>query len=402
MQLAQRLNRVAEPQTIKMAKLGRELKAKGVNVIDLSLGEPDFQTPKHICDAATAAMNSGYTKYTPVVGIPELRQAICNKLKRDNNLDYKPEEIIVSTGAKQCLANVILSVINPGDEVIIPTPYWVTYSALVDLAEGVTKYIPCYIESDFKLTPDRLENAITEKTKMFIFSSPCNPTGSVYSREELAALAEVFKKHPEILIVSDEIYEYINYTGAHQSIAQFEELKDRVVIINGMSKGFAMTGWRLGYMAGPRELVQACEKLQGQFTSGTNSIAQRAAVVALQSDLGPTHEMTKAFEERRDFVIDSLAAMPGVKINRPEGAFYAFPNISSFFGKTDGKTLINNDEDFSMYLLNTAHVNTVYGSAFGNGNCIRISFATSMEQLEEAMQRIKQALSVLQSPTVTV
>lgn len=396
MQLAQRLNRVAEPQTIRMAKLGRELKAKGINIIDLSLGEPDFRTPDHICDAAVKAMEEGYFKYTPVMGMPELREAICQKLKRDNGLEYTPEEIIVSTGAKQSLANVILSIVDPGDEVIIPTPYWVTYSALVELAEGKVTYIPCGIEDDFKLTADRLEKEISDKTRMFIFSSPCNPTGSVYSHEELVALAEVFKRYPNVVIVSDEIYEYINYNGKHESIAQFPELKDRTVVINGMSKGFAMTGWRLGYLAGPKAIVQACEKLQGQFTSGANSITQRASIAALTSDLGPTFKMTEAFRERRDFVIDALRNMPGVKINNPEGAFYAFPNISSFFGKTDGNTTIIDDEALSMYLLHNAHVSTVNGGAFGNPDCIRISFATSMDKLKEAMQRISDALAKLQ------
>lgn len=392
MQLADRLNRVVEPQTIRMAKLGRELKAKGINIIDLSLGEPDFRTPDHICQAATTAMAEGYTKYTPVAGFLELREAISKKLKRDNGLDYAPDQIIVSTGAKQSLANAILSLINPGDEVLIPTPYWVTYSGLVELAEGKSKYINCTIDTDFKLTPAMLEDAIGEQTKMFIFSSPCNPTGSFYSKQELAGLAEVFRRYPNVIIVSDEIYEYINYTGRHESIAQFTELRDRVLLVNGMSKGFAMTGWRVGYMAGPKEVVQACEKLQGQFTSGTNSIAQRASITALTDDLTPTFNMVKAFRDRREFVIDALRNIPGIKINRPEGAFYAFPNISAFFGKSDGEMTINNDEDFSMYLLHKANVSTVNGSAFGNDQCIRISFATSMENLEEAMQRIRTAL----------
>lgn len=395
MELAHRLDRVQEPQTIKMAKLGRELRAQGANIIDLSLGEPDFITPEHICKAATKAMEQGYTKYTPVCGFPELRQAISDKLKRDNGLSYLPEEIIVSTGAKQSLANAILCLINPGDEVIIPTPYWVTYSALVKLAEGEVKYIPCGIEDDFKLTPERLEAAITEKSKLFIFSSPCNPTGSVYTREELKGLAEVFRKHPKVAIISDEIYEYINYEGQHESIAQFEDLKDRVIIINGMSKGFAMTGWRLGYLAGPKELITACEKLQGQFTSGANAITQRASIVALSSDLAPSKKMTEAFRQRRDFVIDALDKMPGVKINHPKGAFYAFPDISSFFGKSDGATTISTDEDMSMYLLHNAHVSTVNGGAFGNDKCIRISFATSMQNLEEAMKRVAAALGKL-------
>lgn len=395
MQLAKRLDRISEPQTIKMAKLGRELRAQGCDLIDLSLGEPDFSTPAFICQAATEAMNEGYTKYTPVVGYPELRKAISEKLKRDNGLDYAIDEIIVSTGAKQSLANAVLSLVNPGDEVIIPTPYWVTYSALVSLSEGKVKYIDCTIDTDFKLTPDRLEAAITPNTKLFIFSSPCNPTGSVYSKAELAGLAEVFKRHPHVGIISDEIYEYINYNGSHESIAQFTELKDRVVIVNGMSKGFAMTGWRLGYLAGPKDLVQACEKMQGQFTSGTNSITQRASIAALSASLEETYKMRDAFRERRDFVIGALSQIEGIRINNPEGAFYAFPNISAFFGKSDGTTTINNDEDFSMYLLHKAHVSTVNGAAFGNANCIRISFATSMEKLQAAMERICKALSEL-------
>lgn len=395
MQLAKRLDRISEPQTIKMAKLGRELRAQGCDLIDLSLGEPDFSTPAFICQAATEAMSEGYTKYTPVVGYPELRKAISEKLKRDNGLDYAIDEIIVSTGAKQSLANAVLSLVNPGDEVIIPTPYWVTYSALVSLSEGKVKYVDCGIDTDFKLTPDRLEAAITPNTKLFIFSSPCNPTGSVYSKAELAGLAEVFKRHPHVGIISDEIYEYINYNGSHESIAQFTELKDRVVIVNGMSKGFAMTGWRLGYLAGPKDLVQACEKMQGQFTSGTNSITQRASIAALSGSLEETYQMRDAFRERRDFVIDALSRIDGIRINNPEGAFYAFPNISAFFGKSDGTTTINNDEDFSMYLLHKAHVSTVNGAAFGNANCIRISFATSMEKLQAAMERIRKALSEL-------
>lgn len=395
MQLAKRLRLFSEPQTLKMAKMGREWRAKGYNVIDLSLGEPDFITPQHIRDAAVEALDKGYTKYTPVVGIPELREAICNKLKRDNELEYGMDEVIVSTGAKQSLANAILCIINPGDEVIIPTPYWVTYSALVQLAEGVVTYLPCDIDTNFKLTPDRLEAAITPKTRLFIFSSPCNPSGSVYSKEELAALAEVFKQHPDVAIISDEIYEYINYTGKHESIAQFADLRDRVMIINGFSKGFAMTGWRLGYMAAPKEMVQACEKLQGQFTSGTNSIAQRAAVAALNSSLQPTYDMVAAFRKRRDFVIEALAQINGVKINEPKGAFYAFPDMSYFFGKTDGNITINNDDDLSLYLLNTAHVTTVCGSAFGNDKCIRLSFATSMENLNEGILRMKRALDTL-------
>lgn len=395
MQLAQRLSSITEPQTIKMAKLSRELKSKGINIVDLSLGEPDFKTPDHICSAAIKAINDGFTKYPPVIGFPDLTEAISIKLKRDNNLEYAANEIIVSTGAKQSLANAVLCIVDPGDEVVIPTPYWVTYAALVQIARGVVKTVKCSIENDFKITPQQLEAAINPKTKLFMFSSPCNPTGSVYSHAELAALVEVFKQHPQVAIISDEIYEYINYSGRHESIAQFKELKDRVALINGMSKGFAMTGWRLGYMAGPRELVQACEKFQGQITSGANSIAQKAAVTALLSDLGPTYKMVESFKQRRDYVIGALRKMPGLKLNNPEGAFYAFPDVSSFYGKSYGDHRITNAEEFSMFLLNEAHVATVCGNAFGEDNCIRLSFATSMTNLMEAMERIGNALQKL-------
>ena len=395
MQLAQRLTSINEPQTIKMAKLSRELKARGINIVDLSLGEPDFRVPDHINEAAIKAINDGYSKYTPVVGYPELLEAISTKLKRDNNLNYPPNQIIVSTGAKQSLFNAIMCIVDPGDEVIIPTPFWVTYATQAEMAGGVVKYIHCGVDADFKLTPEQLEATITPKTKLFIFSSPCNPSGSVYSRDELAGLAEVFKRHPYIYIISDEIYEYINFAGGHESIAQFDELKDRVVIVNGMSKGFAMTGWRLGYMAGPRELVQACEKYQSQVTSGTNAIAQRASITALLSDLTPTRKMVAEYKLRREYIIDALRNTPGVKTNEPHGAFYAFPDISSFFGKSDGETVINNDADMAMYLLNTGHVSTVCGSAFGNDHCIRLSYATSMENLHEAMTRIREALGKL-------
>lgn len=395
MQIAQRLDRISEPQTILMAKLGRELKAKGVSVIDLSLGEPDFRTPQHICDAATQAMNEGYTKYPPVAGFPELRQAICTKLKRDNNLDYAPEETMVSNGAKQVLANIMQCLINPGDEVIIPTPYWVTYSSLVSLCQGVNVFISCPIEQDFKLKPEQLEAAITTKTKAFIFSSPCNPTGSVYTKEELKALADVFVKYPDIIIISDEIYEYINYIGKHESIAQFPELRERVVVVNGFAKGFAMTGWRLGYMAAPVALIKACEKLQSSITSGVNSIAQRAAITALLGDLTPSRDMVAAFKQRKEYIIPALATIEGIRISNPTGAFYAFPDVSSFFGKSDGTTTVNNADDMAMYLLNTAHVIGVSGAAFGNNNCVRFSFAASMETLEEGVKRIKTALEAL-------
>jgi aspartate aminotransferase len=395
MQLAKRLNSVTEPQTIKMAKMSRELKAKGINIVDLSLGEPDFKTPEHICNAAIQAINEGYTKYTPVVGYADVLEAISIKLKRDNNLDYATNQIIVSTGAKQSLYNAIMSIVDPGDEVIIPTPFWVTYAAQAQMAGGVVKYIHCGIDHDFKLTPEQLEEGITSKTKLLIYSSPCNPSGSVYTRNELAGLVAVLKRYPQVVVISDEIYEYINYMGHHESIAQFDELKDRIVVVNGMSKGFAMTGWRLGYMAGPREIIQACEKLQGNCTSGANSITQRASITALLSDLAPTYKMVDAFKQRRDYVIGALKKMPGVKCNQPEGAFYAFPDISSFFGQSLGDIKIEDDEDMSMFLLHEAHVATVCGSAFGDNNCIRISFATSMTNLMEAMKRIAEALQKL-------
>lgn len=378
-----------------MAKMSRELRAKGINIIDLSLGEPDFKTPEHICAAAIKAMNDGFTKYPPVAGFPDLLEAISTKLKRDNNLDYAINEIIVSTGAKQSLYNAVMCIVDPGDEVIVPTPYWVTYTSQVLLAGGKVVNINCNIDSDFKITPEQLESAMSPRTKLFMFSSPCNPTGSVYSYEELAGLVEVFRRHPNVMIISDEIYEYINYAGHHVSIAQFDGLKDRVVVINGMSKAYAMTGWRLGYMAGPRELVQACEKLQGQNTSGANSITQKAAVTALLSDLAPTYKMVDAFKQRRDYVIGALKKMPGVRVNNPKGAFYAFPDISSFFGKSYNDYMIKNEADMSMYLLNEAHVASVCGNAFGSDTCIRLSFATSMTNLMDAMERIAGALAKL-------
>jgi aspartate aminotransferase len=395
MKFSNRLSRITEPQTIKMAKLTRALKAEGVNIVDLSLGEPDFATPQHIIAAATKAMEDGFTKYTPVAGIPDLRSAIVEKLKRDNALHYSPENILVSTGAKQSLANVILCLIDKGDEVIIPTPYWVTYSALVNLAEGTVKHVSCGIDTDFKITPAQLEAAITPATKMFIFSSPCNPTGSIYSKEELAALVQVFEKHPQVYIVSDEIYEYINYVGKHTSIASFPSVFDSVIVVNGFSKGYAMTGWRLGYIAAPAELVQACEKYQSQYTSGANAIAQKAGVAALLGDMAPTHSMVEAYKQRRDFVVAALRNMPNVKCAMPDGAFYAFPDISAFFGKSFNGNVIQNDEDLSMYLLHEGHLTTVNGSAFGEPYCIRISYATSMEQLTEAMKRMADALSKL-------
>jgi aspartate aminotransferase len=394
MQLSSILSRFAEPETLKMAKLGRELRAKGIDVIDLSLGEPDFDTPKHIKDAAKKAIDDNWSHYTPVSGYPDLREAVCTKFKRDNNLDYKPENIVVSTGAKQSLANVILALVDEGDEVIIPTPYWVTYSELVKIARG--KVVEVHTSSDsFKITPAQLEAAITPRTKAFLFSSPCNPSGAVYSKAELEALAAVFRKHPNVVILSDEIYEYINFTGKHESIAQFSDLKDRIVIINGLSKGFAMTGWRLGYIAANVEIAKACEKLQGQFTSGTNSIAQKSAVVALTADLTPSMDMVKEFTDRRKKTLELVKAIPGLKCFEPQGAFYIFPDVSAYYGKSDGTTTIKNSADFSMYLLNTAHVSSVMGDAFGEPACVRFSFANSMGNIEKAWARIKDALARL-------
>lgn len=395
MELAQRLNRIAESQTLKMARLGRELRAKGLDIIDFSLGEPDFITPSHIREAAKKAIDEGYTHYTPVAGYAELRQAVCEKLKRDNHLEYKPEQIVTSTGAKHSLVNVIMSVVDPGDEVIIPTPYWVTYSEQVKFVRGEVVTIRGSLENKYKITPQQLEAAITPKTKLFMFSSPCNPSGSVYSKEELRALAEVFRKHPRIIILSDEIYEYINYAGGHESIAQFDFLKDRVVLVNGLSKGYAMTGWRLGYIAAPLPIAKACEKLQGQFTSGTCSITQRAGIVALTGDLKPTEEMVKEFSRRKDFILKEIRRIKGIKVQDPDGAFYIFPDVSAFFGKSADGQKIENADDLCMYLLEKGLISTVTGSAFGEPDCIRISYATSMEKIGEGMQRMKKAMEAL-------
>jgi len=395
MQLSSILSRFSEPETLKMAKLGRELRAQGIDVIDLSLGEPDFDTPTHIKEAAKKAIDDNWSHYTPVAGYLDLREAVCVKFKRDNNLDYKPENIVVSTGAKQSLANVILALVDDGDEVIIPTPYWVTYSELVKIARGKVVEAHTTLESGFKITPAQLEKAITPKTKAFLFSSPCNPSGAVYTRQELEGLAEVFRKHPQVAILSDEIYEYINYIGKNESIAQFADIKDRVIVINGLSKGFAMTGWRLGFTASNVEIAKACEKLQGQFTSGTNSIAQKSAVVALTADLSPSHEMVKEFARRRVRTMELVRSIPGLKCFEPQGAFYIFPDVSAYYGKSDGTTTIKNSADFSMYLLNTAHVSSVMGDAFGEPACVRFSFANSMANIERAWVRIKDALAKL-------
>lgn len=396
MKLSSLLTRFNEPETLKMAKLGRELKAKGIDLTDLSLGEPDFDTPQHIKDAAKKAIDDNFSHYPPVAGFLELRQAICTKLKRDNGLDYTPEQIIVSTGAKQSIANMVLSVVDKDDEVIIPTPYWVTYSEIVKLAGGKVNLVKTTFENGYKITPEQLAAAITDRTRLFMFSSPCNPTGALYSKEELKALAGIFEAHPGIYIMSDEIYEHINFTGKHESIAQFDSLKDRVILVNGFSKGFAMTGWRLGYIAAPVDIAKACDKVQGQFTSGANSVAQRAGIAALLGDHAPTSEMTKKFKQRRDKVMELLKGIPGVICDAPPAAFYVFPNVKAFFGKTTpAGEVISNADDLCMYLLNTAHVSVVTGKAFGESNCIRISFANSTENLQKGLKKIKDAVAVL-------
>lgn len=378
-----------------MAKLGRELRAKGFDVVDLSLGEPDFDTPQHIKEAAKKAIDENWSHYPPVAGYPELREAVCYKLKRDNGLTYKPENIVVSSGAKQSLANAIMALVEEGDEVIIPTPFWVSYQALVQIAGAQPRLIKTSLENGYKLTADELEEAITPDTKLFMFSSPCNPSGAVYNKQELEALADVFRKHPQVSIISDEIYEYINYNGAHESIAQFDDLKDRIVIINGLSKGFAMTGWRLGYIAAPVEIAKACEKLQGQFTSGTNAVTQRAAITALTSSLESTDEMVREFARRRKKTLERMDQIEGFRFAEPDGAFYAFPCVDHYFGMSDGDQTLNNADDLCMYLLNTAHVSTVTGSAFGDEQCIRISFANSMQNIEKGFDRIQTALKRL-------
>ena len=396
MQLSSNLSRFNEPETLKMAKLGRELRAQGIDVVDLSVGEPDFNTPEHIKEAAKKAIDENWSHYTPVPGYLELREAICRKLQRDNGLTYVPQQIVVSTGAKQSIANVMLSILDDDDEIIIPTPYWVSYSEIARFGRGKVVFIHTTMDTGFKLTPGQLEAAITPKTKLFIFSSPCNPTGAVYTKDELEALANVFQKHSRIFIISDEIYEYIDYAndggGGHQSIAQFDYLKERIIIVNGLSKGFAMTGWRLGYIAAPPEVAKACEKIQGQFTSGTNSIAQRAAITALDSPLSSTYEMVREFKVRKKRVMELLKEIPSLKCVEPDGAFYIFPQVKSYFGKKAGDEAINNANDLCMYLLNTAHVSTVSGDAFGEPSCIRISFANNMKNIEEGFRRIKKGL----------
>ena len=393
--LSNRITQLSESETLAMARKSRELKAQGIDVINLSLGEPDFFTPDFIKESAKRAIDENYSFYTPVNGCQELRQAICKKLKRDNDLDFTPDQIVVTTGAKQALINALLCLINPGDEVIIAAPYWVSYRDMVKLAEGEAVYVKAGIESDFKVTPEEIEKAITPKTRMFMFSSPCNPTGSVYTRTELQALARVFEKHPQVYILSDEIYELINFMGKHEGIAQFESIRERVIIINGVSKGYAMTGWRVGYLAAHLEIAKACTKLQGQFTSGTNSIAQQATIAAMDADPANTYPMLEKFRERRDLVLSLMKNIPGVITNKPEGAFYVFPNVKHYFGKTDGETKVNDASELCMYLLNKANVALVPGDAFGDPECIRFSYATSNQLLIEAIDRIKKALALL-------
>jgi len=393
--ISKRIKNLAESETLAMTRKCRELKAKGHQVINLSIGEPDFNTPEFIKEAGKEAIAQNFTHYPPVAGYPELREAVCHKLKRDNKLDYKPEQVIVSAGAKHSIANVILSLVDPGDEVLVPVPYWVSYKELIKLAEGVPVFIEAPIHQDFKITPQQLETAITPKTKLMIYSSPCNPSGSVYTRDELQGLAEVIAKYPRLHVISDEIYEHINFSGRHESIAQFDEIKEQVIVINGVSKGFSMTGWRLGYMAAALPIAKACDKLQGQVTSGICTISQRASIAALLADPKESPDlkaMQHAFLQRRNLVLKLMREIPGIIVNEPKGAFYVFANFSAYFGKMNGSQNISNCDELGDYILNEAHVALVPGSAFGNPNCIRISYAASEEQLTEAIARIRKAL----------
>jgi aspartate aminotransferase len=394
-QVSKRLQALAVSETLAMAQKSREMRAQGIDIIDLSLGEPDFNTPDHIKEAGIEAIRNNFTHYPPVSGYLDLREAISVKMKRDNGIDYAPDQVVVSNGAKQSIGNVLLSTVDPGDEVIIPAPYWVSYPEIIKMAEGKAVVVHAGIDQNFKITPDQLEAAITPRSRAFLFSSPSNPTGEVYSHEELADLVRIFEKHPQILIVSDEIYEYINYNGKHVSIAQFESVRERVAIINGVSKGYAMTGWRIGYMAGPLWLAKACQKLQGQYTSGASTIAQKASIAGLLGDQSVIQNMVEEFKARRDLVVKRLSTIPGVRTNNPPGAFYVLPDVTFFYGKTDGKTKISSEGDVVMYLLNEAHVALVSGSAFGAPGCIRISYSTSQEIINKALDRIGSALSRL-------
>ncbi len=390
--LSDRINNLSTSQTLAMAALARELKAQGKDIISLSLGEPDFSTPDFLKDAAKKAIDENYSTYSPVDGFVELKQAICKKFKRDNNLDYSPANIVVSTGAKQSLYNIAQVMLNEGDEVILPAPYWVSYNEIIKLSGGVPIEVPTSVDSDFKITPAQLQKAITPKTKMIWYSSPCNPSGSVYNREELTALAAVLENHPNIYVVSDEIYEHINFSGTFCSIASIPGMFEKTITVNGISKAFAMTGYRIGYIGAPEEIAKACTKMQGQVTSGANSIAQRATIAAVEADPTVLNYMVEAFHKRRDLVVSLIQDIPGMKLNVPEGAFYVFPDVSHYFGKTLRGTKIENADDLSMYFLSEANVATVTGSAFGNPECIRMSYATSEELLTEAFRRIKEIL----------
>ena len=395
--LSDRIKNLEESATIAMAAKARELKAQGLDVISLSLGEPDFPTPKHIQEAAKEAIDAGkYFGYSPVPGYLDLRQAIADKLKRDNQLEYTPNQIVVSTGAKQSIANVMMCLINPGDEVVVFAPYWVSYADIIKLAGGTPVPITGTIDNNFKATAEQLSEAITPHTKAIIYSSPCNPTGGVFSDEELRAIARVVAQHDDVYVIADEIYEYINFAGDHVSMAALPAMYERTITVNGFSKGFAMTGWRLGYIAAPEWIAKACGKIQGQSTSGANSIAQRAAITALNGDMAPTHDMAQAYRRRRDLVLDLLKEIPGVKTYVPNGAFYIFPDVSAYFGKSNGEHTVNDAGDFCMYVLNQAHVSLVTGAAFGAPDCVRLSYAASDEQLREAIRRIKEVLEKLQ------
>lgn len=393
--LSERLNRLAPSATLAMSQKSSEMKAQGIDVINLSVGEPDFNTPDHIKEAAKIAVDQNFSKYSPVPGYLDLRKAVADKLKRENGLDYSPEEILVSNGAKQSVCNTVLALVNPGDEVIIPAPYWVSYPQMVLLAGGTPVIVNAAFEQNFKMTPQQLEEAITPRTRLLILCSPSNPTGSVYSKEELKALAEVILRHDELYVLADEIYEHINYVGRHQSIAQFEGMKERTIIVNGVSKAYAMTGWRIGYIAAPLWIVKGCNKLQGQYTSGPCSVSQKAAEAAYVFSQDCVEDMRLAFERRRTLIVKLARQIPGLEVNVPEGAFYLFPKCSSFYGKSDGERTINNASDLAMYLLEKAHVATVGGDAFGDPDCFRMSYATSDENIREAMRRIGEALGQL-------
>lgn len=389
------VNRLQPSATLAMSQKSAELKAQGIDIINMSVGEPDFSTPQHIKEAAKQAIDDNWTKYSPVAGYGDLRKAICEKLKKENGLDYEPTQIVVGNGAKQAVCNAVMALVNPGDEVIIPAPYWVSYPQMVLMAGGTPTFVEATIEQDFKITPLQLEAAITPATKALILCSPCNPTGSVYSQEELDALAEILRRHPRIFVIADEIYEHINYTGHHGSLAKSADMKDRCVVINGVSKAYAMTGWRIGFLAATSEIAKACSKLQGQYTSGPSSVSQKAATVAFTASQNCVEEMRQAFERRRDLIVRLAKEIPGFEVNIPQGAFYLFPKCSYYFGKHDKDRIINNSTDFALYLLEVGHVATVGGDAFGSPECFRMSYATSDENIIEALKRIKEAVARL-------